>query len=167
MWTISKQKLERQECWQQLGDKLLPEIGQVVDHKAHLLSQWATPKVKHLCKIEKQTVKHHNTLTAGAIWWITELAQRNGARKRNKPPVNKHSEKPTAKLDIWWTTELISRMWGHHSNLNSLAEGGADQAAATEREKKKTLPNHLVRLQQSFCLNTNTSTGCWRSNTRT
>jgi hypothetical protein len=29
------------------------------------------------------------------------------------------------------------------------------------------LPNHLVRLRQSFCLNTNTRTGCWRSNTRT
>jgi hypothetical protein len=49
------------------------------------------------------------------------------------------------------------------------AEGGADQAAASERQKKKkqTLPNHLARLQQSFCLNTNTRTGCGRRNTRT
>jgi hypothetical protein len=27
--------------------------------------------------------------------------------------------------------------------------------------------NHLVRLWQSYCLNTSTRTGCWRSNTRT
>jgi hypothetical protein len=33
--------------------------------------------------------------------------------------------------------------------------------------KIKTLPNHLERLQQTFCLNSNTRTGCWRSNTRT
>jgi hypothetical protein len=29
------------------------------------------------------------------------------------------------------------------------------------------LPSHFVRLRQSFCLNTNIRTGCWRSNTRT
>jgi hypothetical protein len=37
--TLSKQKLERQKGQQWAGDKLLPEIGQVVVHKAHLLSQ--------------------------------------------------------------------------------------------------------------------------------
>jgi hypothetical protein len=39
----------------------------------------------------------------------------------------------------------------------------------TGKKKNKTgkLPNHLVRLRQSFCLNTNTRTGCWRSSTRT
>jgi hypothetical protein len=53
--------------------------------------------------------------------------------------------------------------------LPYLTEGGLDQAAATERQKKKKkkiLPNHLARLQYSFCLNTNTRIGCWRSNTR-
>jgi hypothetical protein len=29
------------------------------------------------------------------------------------------------------------------------------------------LHNHLAKLRQSFCLNTNTRTGCWRINTRT
>jgi hypothetical protein len=29
-----------------------------------------------------------------------------------------------------------------------------------------SLPNHLARLRQSLCLNINTRTGCWRSNTR-
>jgi hypothetical protein len=49
-----------------VGDKLLLKIGQVVVQKAHLLSQWATSKVKQPCKIEKQTANHHNTLTAGS-----------------------------------------------------------------------------------------------------
>jgi hypothetical protein len=38
-----------------------------------------------------------------------------------------------------------------------------------EKEKKKHYPqaNHLESLRQSFCLNINTRTGYWRSNTRT
>jgi hypothetical protein len=61
--TISKQTLERQEGWQQAGDKWLLEAGQVADHNDHLLSQWAAPKVKLLQKIEKQTANYPNTLT--------------------------------------------------------------------------------------------------------
>jgi hypothetical protein len=30
-----------------------------------------------------------------------------------------------------------------------------------------SLPNHLARIRQSFYLNTNTRTGCWKSSTRT
>jgi hypothetical protein len=37
--TFNKQKLERQKGLQWASDKPLPEIGQVVVHKAHLLSQ--------------------------------------------------------------------------------------------------------------------------------
>jgi hypothetical protein len=33
--------------------------------------------------------------------------------------------------------------------------------------KAVSLPNQLARLWQSYCLNTKTSTECWRSNTRT
>jgi hypothetical protein len=55
--------------------------------------------------------------------------------------------------------------------LPHITEGRADQAAAAERQKKKkkhySQANLLARLHQSFCLNTNTKTGCWRSNTRT
>jgi hypothetical protein len=61
---LSKQSLERQKGRQQVGDKPLPEIGQVVVHKAHLLSQKATSKVNQHCKIEKQSASHHNTLIA-------------------------------------------------------------------------------------------------------
>jgi hypothetical protein len=53
VWTSSKQRLERQKGHQRVGDKLLPEIEQVAVHKTHLLSQWATSKVKWHCKIEK------------------------------------------------------------------------------------------------------------------
>jgi hypothetical protein len=49
----------------------------------------------------------------------------------------------------------------------SLREKLNKQLLLKNRTKKKPLPNHLMRLQQSFCLNTNTRTGCWRSNTRT
>jgi hypothetical protein len=65
---------------------------------------------KLLHRIEKQTASHHNILIAvvGGADGTLSLPQRKGARQRNKPPVNKHSEKPTPKQDSWWTTELIS-----------------------------------------------------------
>jgi hypothetical protein len=37
-----------------VGDKPLPEAGQVADHKNHLLNKWAAPKVNQPHKIEKQ-----------------------------------------------------------------------------------------------------------------
>jgi hypothetical protein len=43
--------------------------------------------------------------------------------------------------------------------LPNITEGGADQAAASERQKKKNTPNNMVRLLQHFCLNTSTRTG--------
>jgi hypothetical protein len=43
---FSKQRLEKQKGQQQAGDKPLPETGQVVVHKAYLLSQSTTSKVK-------------------------------------------------------------------------------------------------------------------------
>jgi hypothetical protein len=46
MGTFSKPRLERQKSPQQMG-KLLSEVGQIVVHKAHLLSQCA--KVKQHC----------------------------------------------------------------------------------------------------------------------
>jgi hypothetical protein len=39
--------LERQKGQQQAGDKLLPEIGHLAVHKAHLLSQRATLILKN------------------------------------------------------------------------------------------------------------------------
>jgi hypothetical protein len=86
--TFSKQRLERQKGWLQVGDKLLPEIGQIAVHKAHLLSQWATSKVKRCCKMEKPSANHHNTLTAGSHDRSLTLPQRKRVRQRNRPPIN-------------------------------------------------------------------------------
>jgi hypothetical protein len=43
----------------------------------------------------------------GAGWQITDIAPEKGARQRNKPSINQHSENPTPKQDSWWATELI------------------------------------------------------------
>jgi hypothetical protein len=40
---------------QKVGDKPLFKIRQMEVHKAHLLSQGATSKVKQHCKVEKQS----------------------------------------------------------------------------------------------------------------
>jgi hypothetical protein len=45
------------------GDRPLPEVWQVVDHRTHLLGQWAAPKVRRLSNVEEQTANHHNMLT--------------------------------------------------------------------------------------------------------
>jgi hypothetical protein len=58
---------------------------------------------------------------------------------------------------ILWNLRTIYKL-----KLPHLTEGGADEAAAAERQGKKLarLSNHLARLQQSLCLNINTRTGC-------
>jgi hypothetical protein len=140
MQTFSKQRLERQKGWQLAGDKPLPEIEQVAVHKDHLLSQWATSKIKEHCKIEKQSANHHNTLTAGGQL-MGHLPQRKGARQRNKLPVNQHTENPTPKQGSWWATQLISGTWGQHTNLNSqtpLREKWTEQVPLKDRRKKTT-----------------------------
>jgi hypothetical protein len=65
------------------------------------------------------------------------LSQRKGTRQRNKCPVIKHSENPTPKQDSWWAIKLILEP---EDNIQT------DQVAASERQKKKKLPNHVVRL---------------------
>jgi hypothetical protein len=82
---ISKQMLESQEGWEQADHKQLPKARQVVDHRDHLLSQWAALKVKLPWKIEKRTVNHHNTLTAEGADGTLTLPQRKGVGQRNKP----------------------------------------------------------------------------------
>jgi uncharacterized protein YqcC (DUF446 family) len=109
---FSRQSLERQKGWQWVGDKLLPELGQVVVHKAHLLSQWA---IKQYCKTEKQTANHHNTLIEGG--WLTHhwpLPQRKRARQRNKLPVIK----PNSKAGQLMGYRADSGTWGQHTNLS-------------------------------------------------
>jgi hypothetical protein len=67
------------------GNRLLPEVGQVADHRAHLLSQWAAPKVRQLCKVEEQTANHHKMLTEGG--WLKDhwpcLRERGQGKETN------------------------------------------------------------------------------------
>jgi hypothetical protein len=58
------------------------------------------------CKTDSKSSQH--TDSRGSADGSLALPQRNGARQRNKPPVKKHSEKPTPKQDSWCITELIS-----------------------------------------------------------
>jgi hypothetical protein len=63
--------------------------------------------------------------------------------------------------------DLLNLRTAHKLKMTHLIGGGVDQAAASERRKKHyPQTNHLTRLQQSFCINTNIRAGCWRSNTR-
>jgi hypothetical protein len=87
--TTSKQMPERQEGQEQASNKPLPEAGQVVDHRDHLLSQWVAPKTELPCKTEKQTLKHHNTLTAEVADGTLTLPQGKGVGQRNQPPAQK------------------------------------------------------------------------------
>jgi hypothetical protein len=81
-----KNILERQKGQQRVGDKMLPEIGQVAVHKAHFLSQWATSKVKWCCKIEKQSANHHNMLTAGShLMDLWPCPRERGEAKKQAP----------------------------------------------------------------------------------
>jgi hypothetical protein len=69
-----------------------------------------------------------------------------------------------------YRTDLLNLRTAGKLKLPHLTEEGADQVATAERQEEKKhylQANHLARLQQSFCLNTNTHTGCWKSNTRT
>jgi hypothetical protein len=68
-----------------VGNKSLPEEGQVVNHRAHLLSLCATLKAKLPHKTEKQTVNHHNILTIEGADRALNRPQRKGVEQRNKP----------------------------------------------------------------------------------
>jgi hypothetical protein len=53
-------------------------------------------------------------------------------------------------------------LWNLKRSHTTLREDLTKKLLLKDRKKKKLaiLPNHLVRLRQSLCLNTNTKTGC-------
>jgi hypothetical protein len=90
--------------------------------------------------------------------------------KRNKPPVIKQSENTTPKQDGWWDTELIPEPEDNIQTQTTTSHWGRTWLSRCHWKTEEILarlPNHLARLRQSFCLNTHTRAGCWRSNTRT
>jgi hypothetical protein len=126
--TFSKQRLKRQKGWQRAGDKPLPEIGQIAVHKAHLLSHWATFKVKQHFKIEKQLANQHNTLTAGS--WLTDFwpcpKERGWGKKEppNKPTQWKSNYK--ARWLVGYRAVLWNLSTKYKLKLPHLTEGVAD-----------------------------------------
>jgi hypothetical protein len=144
MWTINKQMARKPGRPRGGSDKPLPEVRQVVDYKAHLLSRWETPKVKGFCKIEKQTVNHHNTLTAGVNWWITDLAPEKGGEPKSQATSKQVQQIATSKTGqlVDYRADLLNLRTACKLKLPHITEWGADQAAAAERQKKKkqTLP---------------------------
>jgi hypothetical protein len=95
------------------------------------------------------------------------LPQGKGVRQRNKPPINKYSEKPTPKQDSWWTAELrkanskarqlvdcrtdvLNLRTVCRLKLPHLMGEGADQAATAERQNKKKHYPHRPTMWQDY-----------------
>jgi hypothetical protein len=97
-------------------------------------------------------------LTAGASWQITDLAPEKGGETKKQAPSKPAQWKPNSKAGQLWATELISGTWGQHTNVNCHTSLRVTKQLTLKDRGKKTLPYHLVRLWQSFCLNTNTRT---------
>jgi hypothetical protein len=138
--TYSKQRLKSQKGWQWAGDKPLPEIEQVVVHKAHLLSHWATSKVKRCYKIEKQSANLHNTLAARAHWGITDLAPEKGGKAKKQALSNQAQWKPSSKAGQLVDNRADLGTWGQHTNLNghmSLREELTKQLPLKDKRKRK------------------------------
>jgi hypothetical protein len=110
--TYSKKRLKSQKGWQRAGDKPRPEIGQGAVHKAHLLSQWVTSKVKQHCKIEKQSANHHNTLAAWARCWFTDLAPEKEGEAKKQALNNQAQWKPNSKAGQLVDYRADSGTWG-------------------------------------------------------
>jgi hypothetical protein len=101
----------------------------------------------------------------GASWQISDSPLRKGVKQRNKPPTSQHRKNPNPKQDGFWTIELISRTWGKDTPY---WRSSWLRSCHWKTGKKKTgeSPQPPGKTKETFCLNTNTRTGCWRSNSR-
>jgi hypothetical protein len=60
-----------------------------------------------------------------------------------------------------WLVDHRADLWNLRTSHTSLREELTKQLPLKDREKKlMSLLNHLARLRQSFCLNTNIRIGC-------
>jgi hypothetical protein len=150
---------------QWVGDKLLPEIRQIAVHKAHLLSQWAISKVRWHCKIEKQSANQHNMLTAKSQLMDLWPCPRERAQGKETAP-----NKPTQ----WKPNSKAGQLVGHWADLQNLRtshtllrEELTKQLTLKDKKKNWWVSPTTWLDWKSFCLNTNTRTGCWKSNTTT
>jgi hypothetical protein len=101
----------------------LPEIEQTVVHKAHLLSLWATSKVKQLCKIEKQSANQHKTLTKERQ--LTDFWPCPRERVQGKETSPQYTN--TVKTQLQIRTASGPHCWSPEpEDKPHLTEGGAD-----------------------------------------
>jgi hypothetical protein len=101
-----------------------------------------------------------------AGWGISDLDPEKGhkAKKQasNKPTQWKHNSK------AGWLVGHRVDLRNLRTSHSSLREELTKQLLLKDRKENwRVLPNNLVRLWQSFCLNTNTRTRCWKSSSRT
>jgi hypothetical protein len=84
-----------------------------------------------------------------------EKGQEAKKQAPNKPTQKKHSSKSG------WLVGHRDDLQNLGTSHTSLREELTKQLPLKDREKKlASLPNHLAKLRQSFCLNTNTGTKC-------
>jgi hypothetical protein len=108
-------------------------------------------------------------LTAGSQLMDHWHCPRERGEAKKQAPSNQAQWKLKSKAGQLAGYRADSGIWGQQTNLNCHTPVREELPLKDRKKKrkKKNLPNNLVRLQQSFCLNINTRTGCWRSNTRT
>jgi hypothetical protein len=148
-----------------VGDKLLLKTGQIEVNKAHLFSQWATSKVKWHWKIEKEWPNHNNMLTAGSqltdLWLAPEKRSEAKKQTSNKPT----QKKP--KSEAGWLLDYRADLQNLRKRHTLLKEQLTKKLPLKDRKKKTgESPQPPGKTKETFCLNTNTRTGCWRSNSR-
>jgi hypothetical protein len=93
MRTFNKQRLKRKKGQQLAGDKPLPETGMLPVSNSQ--SQMTLQNWKTVSKTSQHTDSR------GPANRSLTCPKKEGAKQRNKPSVNQHSENPTPKQDSW------------------------------------------------------------------
>jgi hypothetical protein len=78
-------------------------------------------------------------LTAGSSCQITNLAPEKGGKANKQVPSKPTQQKPNSKAGqlVGYRADIQNLRTTYKLKLPHLTEGGADQAAATERQKEK------------------------------
>jgi homospermidine synthase len=121
--------------WEQADDKLLCKAGQEVDHRDHLLSQWATPKTKLPHKTKKQTANHHNTWTGRGLMEHWTCPWEKGWGKEINPQCGNPSKETQQKV-----TSKAGQVVDYRDDLLNLT-----------CTQNWTAPPHLVSCWPSSC----------------
>jgi hypothetical protein len=146
-----------------VGDKPLPETVQVVVQK---LISWASeqhPKSNSTAKLKnnQQTITTHWHRGQQINHWPCPRESGRGKEAPSKPT----QWKPNSKAG--WLVGYRADLWNLSEATPHWGRSWLSSCCWKTEEILARLPNHLVRQRQNLSLNTNTKTGCWRSNFRT